>query len=480
MLRLRVPQSAQTLLTCCSIAGNALCAGGIFTFPLVSPALASNSKLTQPQLTTIVLAGMMSQYPFAAIVGKIIDQRGPSVCSFAAALLFSSGFGAFAFDIYYAPTDASEPSSPLFHRLTFFFLLAGLGTVFSYFSSLFAASKAFPTHLGLASGTSLALFGLSPLFLSFIASTFFTDPTSGLLIVSQYMAFLAVMTGCVNIFGVFALKCIPGVPNDKVSHPPQVDAEAHLPEDTTPLLPPKSNKIVDSSSLGLLKDTNFWLLAIFCVITLGASEMIISNIGTIVLSLPSALSGPQSGRITTDASTAHQVRLLSISNTISRIAVGPLADFVSPVASCSLAGVKAYPRKHRISRIAFLFFPAFLLALTFLWMEYGVTSQANVWALSVGTGLGYSAIFTVLPSIMSSVWGIDNLGRNFGMMMFAPFTGTPLFSYIYAFVSASHSSGGGICEGRSCWQTTFWTSFSASILAMFISAILWKRWHDRV
>lgn len=33
-----------------------LFAGGIFIFPLLSPALASHLKLTQPQLTTIVLA----------------------------------------------------------------------------------------------------------------------------------------------------------------------------------------------------------------------------------------------------------------------------------------------------------------------------------------------------------------------------------------------------------------------------------------
>ncbi len=35
---------------------NSICAGGIFTFPLMSPVLAEHLKLTQPQLTTIVLA----------------------------------------------------------------------------------------------------------------------------------------------------------------------------------------------------------------------------------------------------------------------------------------------------------------------------------------------------------------------------------------------------------------------------------------
>jgi len=33
-----------------------LCAGGIFTFPLLSPAMAAHVKLSQPQLTTIALA----------------------------------------------------------------------------------------------------------------------------------------------------------------------------------------------------------------------------------------------------------------------------------------------------------------------------------------------------------------------------------------------------------------------------------------
>lgn len=41
---------------------NALSAGGIFCFPMFSPSLASHLHLTQSQLSTIVLAGMMGQY----------------------------------------------------------------------------------------------------------------------------------------------------------------------------------------------------------------------------------------------------------------------------------------------------------------------------------------------------------------------------------------------------------------------------------
>ncbi|KAK7693640.1 hypothetical protein QCA50_003209 [Cerrena zonata] len=48
--------SLRLVLVCCAIVGNALCAGGVYSFPLISPALVRHMKLTQPQLTTIALA----------------------------------------------------------------------------------------------------------------------------------------------------------------------------------------------------------------------------------------------------------------------------------------------------------------------------------------------------------------------------------------------------------------------------------------
>jgi hypothetical protein len=75
---------------------------------------------------------MMGQYPFAAFVGKVIDNYGPWSCSLVSAILFSSGFGLFSSEIAKTPDDITQPSSTSFHNLTFFFFLAGLGTVFSY------------------------------------------------------------------------------------------------------------------------------------------------------------------------------------------------------------------------------------------------------------------------------------------------------------------------------------------------------------
>lgn len=73
--------------------------------------------------------GMMGQYPFSAIVGKVFDRYGGSACSLIAAVLFTFAFGSFSLEISMA-TDESSPSS--FLRLALFFFLAGLATVFSY------------------------------------------------------------------------------------------------------------------------------------------------------------------------------------------------------------------------------------------------------------------------------------------------------------------------------------------------------------
>jgi len=66
-------------------------------------------------------------------------------------------------------------------------------------------------------------------------------------------------------------------------------------------------------------------------------------------------------------------------------------------------------------------------------------------------------------------------------MMYAPFTGTPLFSYMYALISASHKEEGEtICRGRLCWQLTFRLAIISSCISLFNSIILWRRWRGKI
>ncbi|KAJ7710025.1 major facilitator superfamily domain-containing protein [Mycena rosella] len=438
-----------------SIAANALCAGGVFMFPLFSPVLAQHFKFTQPQLTSIVLAGMAGQYPCTPLVGKIIDNQGPWLCSLIAALLFSFAFGSFS---YMLEALENPPSKASVYFLVFLFALAGFATVFSYFSSLFAATRNFPAHPGIAAGTVLALFGLSPLFLSYIASNSFTDDTDKSLNLINFLVFLTILSGGIHIIGALNLR----VPSN---HPPiTLPSE---PDETTALLPNNGR----GSALNLVRDPYFWVLFTLLVLTLGPCEMVISNVGTIALSLPSASATVFLG--SPGAAASAQVKILAISNTVTRLLVGPLADFVSPIVAIA-PPVDSSPKKHYISRAAFLVGAAVFLAFTFLWMEV-VRSQADLWVLGVGTGIAYGATFTVLPSIITSVWGVPDAGRNFGIVVYAPLTGT-IFSYLYAFVSAHHTSDGHFCRGPSCWQFTFWISAGMQVIAFFCGLILWQRW----
>ncbi|KXN85482.1 putative transporter MCH1 [Leucoagaricus sp. SymC.cos] len=463
-------------LACCSIVTNALCSGGIFTFPLMSPVLADRCRLSQPQLTTVVVAAMMGQYPLAALAGKMIDRYGPTICSAIAALLFSSAFSTFSYQVHASGADSINLSISTY--LTISFALAGMGTVFSYFSFLFAASRLFPQQPGIASGTSMALFGLSPLFLTYVAAHWFTNPYTDTLQVVRFTAYLAVVAGAVHIFGALTFRWAGLNAKDEyiTSRDPDLSSSETsqlltrtLQEEYIPELHVRTD-----STLGFVKQGQLWLLVLFCVCVFGASEMVISNIGTIVAALPSTASD-QATTNTID-NTPQQVRLISIANTLTRILVGPLADYVSPVASYLPNGTIVHARKHRISRVSFLFASAVLLALTFFWTSLGVTTQDGIWVLSFGTGISYSATFTVIPSIVSSIWGLKNLGRNFGILMYAPFIGTPMFSYFYAFVSQSNTTGKGICRGTECWHSTFQLTTTTSLLAAIISAILWRKW----
>lgn len=224
---------------------------------------------------------MIGQYPFAALVGKAIDHYGPWSCSLASSLLFSSGFGLFALEIAKTPDDITVPSQSSFERLALFFFMAGLGTVTSYFSSLFAASKNFPDYIGIASGSSMALFGLSPLFLSLIASNYFTS-ADGALEVTRFVTFMAILTGVVHVFGAINLRT-PQITQVEALDTSDIqdDEESVLEQpsnERSPLIAPnkKSNVQVTvvpvetkQTVMDLLKDPYFWILAFLVMVCLG-------------------------------------------------------------------------------------------------------------------------------------------------------------------------------------------------------------------
>jgi hypothetical protein len=140
-----------------------------------------------------------------------------------------------------------------------------------YFSSIFAASKHFPDYPGFASGVTMALFGLSPLFLSILASDFFIDPVSGLLDVVLFLKFMAVLTASTHVLGYFSLQTST-VANSSVSIADYLDSDS-IDENST-LLPRKTGSQTNDSPIvecpNPIRDWSFWLLGLYCFLIIGA------------------------------------------------------------------------------------------------------------------------------------------------------------------------------------------------------------------
>lgn len=239
---------------------------------------------------------MVGQYPAAPLIGKLVDCYGPWLCSLIASVLFTSAFGLSAWTYASTPHDILHPSSLSFRILVACFGFAGLAqacswvhtipsvlffthTTCSFFSSLFAATKNFPSLIGIVSAASMVMYGLSPLFLSSFATNIFTDPHSGLDL-TKYLTFLAFVCGTVNMFGAFVLT----VPKSHaVSETIDEEPGASI-DETTSLLygPGKHDEDVhvtavpepDELSLAdLLRDPYFYILFVFMSLTIGCVSL---------------------------------------------------------------------------------------------------------------------------------------------------------------------------------------------------------------
>lgn len=135
----------------------------------------------------------------------------------------------------------------------------------------------------------MALFGLSPLFLTSVASTWFTNRYTGVFQVVRFTSYLAVATGIVHLVGALAFSRA-GL-NSKDEHTASRDLHDH-PTETSPLLPCSERAeyipevhVKTDSTLGFLKHAQLWLLILFCICIFGAVSVFLLNEKRVTLML---------------------------------------------------------------------------------------------------------------------------------------------------------------------------------------------------
>jgi len=120
----------------------------------------------------------------------------------------------------------------------------------------------------------MALFGLSPLCLSVLASNFFTEPASGHLNVVLFLKFMATLTTFTHVLSYFILQAPPRpyvvAPMSDHSDSDNIDENSTLVSRITGNygIEPSDNGVVESPHP--LRDWSFWLLGLYCFLIIGA------------------------------------------------------------------------------------------------------------------------------------------------------------------------------------------------------------------
>lgn len=178
-----------------------------------------------------------------------------------------------------------------------------LESLLSLFSALRSSTSHFKSHPGLALSVPLTLFSLSSLFLSAFASlSYFTDPNTGDLNSPRWLAWLGAALMVTNALSALGLS-VPSAESGStsVAHGDE-HAEARHASEASPLLGarrqtalvysvpfgqrPEDFTIEPSLTLKeYLSVPSVWIMAVILFAAVGGSEMVMSSIGSMVVSL---------------------------------------------------------------------------------------------------------------------------------------------------------------------------------------------------
>lgn len=208
--------------------------------------------LSMSQTNAIALGAILGQYGSALFMGAFADMSA-RLSSLLASVLFVGGYTMMAVSL-------SRSIPPTYAFFVGYFVLAGSGTVASYFAALTASAKSFPDHPGLAIGVPSALFGISPLLLSTIGSALFSvqeGDNAGDIDAVGLFAFFAGLNGIVNLFSACFIKpIILPEPEEKIVNDSAIQESA---DETQPLLPTTFVHPPHQSVVRFLKQSSPWI-----------------------------------------------------------------------------------------------------------------------------------------------------------------------------------------------------------------------------
>ncbi|KAL9125741.1 MAG: hypothetical protein Q9217_005101 [Psora testacea] len=515
-----------------------LCAGSITAYSLYGPLFLSHLKYSQYEVNAVSTAAELAMYLPVPLFGWLCDRYNPRPLSLAAAIFFGAGYLLAALTYRAGPTtemtrghgyaDGGSTQDMQegwpFAVMILAFVGVGAGTSCMYLSAVTTCAKNFGRgkHKGLALAMPIAAFGLSGMWQSQVGSHLFREKNgTGNTDVFRYFLFLAGLLFAVGLIGAVGLRVVDeeemideavdelersGLLEDSpfFRHNLLHDSEAPFEDSHTNghasgygtidrdsySITSKPRSIQDISAFKkalllnhstrlFLTDPTMWFLTLGFFLTTGPGETFINNVGTLLDTLyPPPSPGPPPSN-----SPASHVSIIALTSTLARLTTGTLSDLLSPAAKPNET------KRCTVSRIWWLLIATalfslaqILLATTFLTMRPEIFP-----VVSALVGLGYGAIFSLTPIIVSVVWGVENFGTNWGIVAVVPAGGAALWGAVYSAVyqAGIHGNGGreggveGQCYGSQCYRNTFLAMAGATWIAMFLWVWAWKGWRAR-
>lgn len=387
-----------------------LCAGSVLLFPLFTPVL--SKFLTQIQINIIGSAVSLGMYLPLPVLGYLADAHGPVILAILGLVCFSPSYYISALYIQHQTMDVSEQWSYLVLAISF--AVIGMATSALYFTSLLTCAKLYPEYKGLTISIPVTCYGLSSLIGSQILKMdFLQDKQIGQL--DLYKTF--------KLFSVLYL--LLGIFNWVSSTVVTIEKDILLRSDEEmPLLENEITVKHQEKYLKFIKDFAAYILLFVVLLTIGPMEMYITNMGSIVT------------KFSDISSISNQVSLHSIFSTLARLTMGALSDFL-------LA-------KFNFSRIYLLFVIILIGCFTQVLLFAETFISSHFYIISILSGFTYGALFTLLPTIVLSIWGSELFGSTWGSFMIAPAIGgsgfNMLFAEIYQSQCISIQSTGGCLD----------------------------------
>ena len=527
-----------------------LCGGSITAFSLYGHLFLSRLRYTQLQVNAVSITVELSSYLVIPLVGYVCDRYNPGLLSLLSSFLFGTGYLLAA--ICYQRGPPVEVGGHGWPHIVMIlaFIGIGMGTSCMYISAVTTCAKNFGRgkHKGLALGLPIAGFGVSSMWQSQFASQFLAekglDGGRGDIDVFKFFLFLSILLFTVGLIGALGLQIVDeeeliDEAVEELERSGLLD-DSHLFRSTTvesnygtmgnsqlldgdlegmgsrnitneeeaaeEIEKRKKTWLLNTETSRFLSDHTMWWLAAGFLLVTGPGEAFINNVRTHISNPTTTfhlLINPQLGTVmgsletpphnsSTSTTPATQISIVALTSTLARILTGTLTDILSPSPSS--------PRsKFRVSRVTLLLLGALLLSLGQVLLASGLAQShpERFGVISALIGTSYGVTFSLVPIIISVIWGVENFGTNWGIVILMPAFGATCWALVYSWVYQSAASsaaattnpaarnphGDGwkrtanderLCFGKECYAPTFWGMAASVWLACAFWLYAWR------